>query len=361
MAQHIAFVGAGALGGFVGGLLADAGADVTLIDSWPQHVETMRASGLQLLGTHGERHVRVNAMHVGEVQSLFRNPVDIAFVTVKLYDARWATELVAPYLAREGLVVTMQNGLIETELAGIVGWQRLVGCVASRVQVEMLGPGRIRRLNPPGGAVYTSFRIGETHGRVTPRVRQLAELLGAVDSAKATTNLWGERWSKLVANAMTSPVSAVSGQTFKAMYQSAGSRALVIRLAAEAIAVGRSQGFDLEPVFGIPPQDYADAARGDAGALDRLEGTMRTWQATSLEGGISGMAQDLAKGRRTEVDYLCGEVVSRAATGGLAVPAQQAVTRLMHELERGICSPAPVHVDAILAATAVDSADRLVA
>jgi 2-dehydropantoate 2-reductase len=336
---HIAFVGAGAVGGFVGGLMAEAGHDVTLVDPWPEHVERIRGDGLTITGTHGEHRVASAALHVGEVQSLRRHPVDVAVITVKLYDTRWATELIAPYLAAGGFVVTMQNGLIEEQVARIVGWPRVLGCVVSRVQVQLLAPGLVRRSNPPGGDAYTSFRVGEVHGRRTERAQAVADLLASVDSAKVTTNLWGERWSKLVANTMTSPVSAVSGLEFKPMYENRAARRLVIGLAAEAIRVGRSLGFELEPVFGIDSDVYVRADEGEARAVASLEAAMRAWQATSLDGGVSGIAQDLAKGRRTELEYLSGEVLRRAAQARIATPTHVAIIEMIERIERGVLTP----------------------
>jgi 2-dehydropantoate 2-reductase len=345
---HVVIVGAGAVGGFVGGLLAEAGTNVTLVDGWPAHVEAIRAHGLTLRGTHGARHVMLRALHVCDVQTLVHRPVDIALVSVKLYDTRWASALIAPYLSRSGLIVTMQNGLVEEDVADVVGWQRVLGCVVSRFQVELMDPGIIRRINPPGGERYTTFRVGEIHGRRTQRVDEVAALLQNVDSTRVTTNLWGERWSKLVANSMTSPVAAISGLTLKQLYEQPQARRLIIRLAAEAIGLGRALGFALEPIFGTSPDDYVAADGGERSSLLRLETAMATWQATSLEGGRTGIAQDLRKGRRTEVDYLGGHVAARAAAIGLPAPTHAAITAMVHRIERSELEPAMNNIDALL-------------
>ena len=105
MGKRIVVVGAGAIGGYAGGHMTRAGHDVTLIDPWPEHVEYMRAHGLQLSGlTPGERHsIPVNAIHLCEVQSLMKGrPVDIAFICVKSYDTEWAVHLVKQYMAPDG-------------------------------------------------------------------------------------------------------------------------------------------------------------------------------------------------------------------------------------------------------------------
>ncbi|MEO8976754.1 MAG: 2-dehydropantoate 2-reductase N-terminal domain-containing protein, partial [Casimicrobiaceae bacterium] len=122
--KRIAIVGAGAVGGWVGGVLADAGYHITLIDPWPEHVTAIRDAGITLTEPGNRRQIPIRALHVADVQSLHSTPVDVAFVCVKLYDTDWATALIVPYLAASGFVVTMQNGLIEERVAAIAGWGR---------------------------------------------------------------------------------------------------------------------------------------------------------------------------------------------------------------------------------------------
>src|SRR6185436_10190070 len=190
MTKRIALVGAGALGGYVGGTLAHLGHDVTLIDAWPEHVETIRARGLELDGvTPEEKFVvtKAKTLHLTEVQSLAKTRVDIAFVAVKSYDTAWATALIAPYLSPEGFVVSLQNCLNEETIAAQVGWGRTVGVIASLISVDLYEPGRIRRTVAKGGDKHTVFRVGEPHGRVTRRVEELAEWFRQIDSSKTTT------------------------------------------------------------------------------------------------------------------------------------------------------------------------------
>src|SRR5688572_13387194 len=201
--KRIVVVGAGAIGGYAGGHMTRAGHDVTLVDAWPEHVEYMREHGIQISGiTEAERYsIPVRAIHVTEVQHFSKErPFDIAFVCVKSYDTEWATHLIKPYLAPEGFVVSLQNCINEERIAGVVGWGKTVGCIASLVAAELTAPGHVNRTVPMGGDKHVVYRVGEVHGRVTERATEVAELLRAADSAKVTTNLWGERWSKLVVN-----------------------------------------------------------------------------------------------------------------------------------------------------------------
>ena len=140
MGKRIVVVGAGAIGGSAGGHLTRAGHDVTLIDPWPEHVETMREHGLHLSGmTPEETHVvKVNAIHLTEVQQFCKQrPVDIAFICVKSYDTEWATHLIKPYLAPDGFCVSLQNCINEERIAAIVGWGKTMGCIASLVAAEL--------------------------------------------------------------------------------------------------------------------------------------------------------------------------------------------------------------------------------
>ena len=149
MAKRIAFVGAGAIGGYIGANLTALGHDVTLIDPWPAHVEAMRADGMHLYGmTEAEnRIVRVNAMHITDVQELAKQkPIDIAFIAVKSYDTMWATRMIRQYLAPGGFLVSSQNCINEERIASVVGWGRTVGCVVGGgVGVELFEPGHVRR------------------------------------------------------------------------------------------------------------------------------------------------------------------------------------------------------------------------
>ena len=247
MGRKIAVVGTGAVGAYTGGHLARTGQDVTFLDPWPEHVEYMKAHGIEIFGvTEAERFtVPVRALHLSELESLSREvPFDIVFVCTKSYDTAWSTTMIAPFLAPDGFAVSLQNCINEETIAGVVGWGRTVGCIASVISVELFEPGHVRRAVPLGGERHTVFRIGEPHGRPTARVAEVAEMLRAADSAKVTANLWGERWSKLTANCMRNALSAATGLTSREGDLRDDCRRLAIRLAAESAAVGRSLGYD---------------------------------------------------------------------------------------------------------------------
>ena len=273
MGRKIAFVGAGAVGGYAGAHMVQAGEDVTFIDPWPAHVEHMRAHGLRV--THAmkepEFSVPVRALHVTDAQQLAKEkPVDIAFVCMKSYDTAWATMLIRQYLAPDGYVVSLQNCMNEETIAGIVGWGRTLGCIASSITVNLPEPGHIHRGAAKHGAAHTVFRTGEVHGRITQRAQEVCRLVATADSAKVTDNLWGERWSKLVANAMQNGLSACTGLGGGDMLKNDPIRRFATRLGSEAIRVGQAQGYQLEEILHLPPETIARAGEGDEEAAARL-------------------------------------------------------------------------------------------
>lgn len=350
MGKRIAIVGAGALGGYVGGYFAQHGQDVTLIDMWPENIDAMRLRGLELDGVTPEEKFTVHnvrTMHLTEVQSLSKEkPIDIAFVSVKSYDTEWATMLIKPYLAPEGYVVSLQNCVNEEKIAGIVGWGKTVGVIASVISVEMFDAARIRRTAAKGGDKHTVFRIGEVHGVITARVRELVEMFSKIDSAKAVTNLWGERWSKLAQNGMRNGVSAVTGLTGAQCDLNAPVRRFAIQLGAEAVRVAQALGYELEKIGGVQPELLALAAEGKRDAAAEVEEHLISRAKANPRGDMQrpSMAQDIAKGRRTEIDFMNGYIVEKGRIMGIPTPAHEKLVDLVRKIERGDLAASPSHL-----------------
>jgi len=338
-AGRIGFIGAGAMGAYIGGKIALSGREVVVIDPWREHVDAIRRDGIQLLGTDGTGKVRVTALHVDEVDTLADRPIDVGFIAVKSYDTEWAAAIAARCLAPSGFVVSLQNGINEQAIAEVVGANRTVGCIASTMGVALRGPGVVERTFRPGGDAYTVFRVGELDGRLTPRVQLVAELLRLVDSAVAITDLWAERWAKLSANSMHNGLAAISGLGHMGIYGQSEPRWLAIRLGAEAVRVGRALGLELHPVRGIPADDLEAAGFGDAAALKRVERVIENSMARLTEDLRPSTAQDVIKGRRTEIEYINGAVCKKAAEVSVPVPHQQAIVNLVKRVERGELRP----------------------
>lgn len=340
-------MGAGAIGGYAGGQMTRAGHDVTLIDPWPEHVEYMRSHGLQLSGmTPQETHsIPVQALHITDVQRFCRErPVDIAFICVKSYDTEWAAQLIKPYLAPDGFVVSLQNCINEERIAAIVGWGKTLGCIASLISSELYAPGHVKRTVPRGGERHTVFRVGEVHGRITPRAEEVAQLLRAADSAKVTGNLWGERWSKLVINSMRNGLSAATGLSGNQRDGAEGPRRLSIRLGSEAVRVGQALGYPLENMMGMEPETLARAGEGNQDALVEIVDILTENAKKRSDEQRPSMAQDMAKGRRTETDFINGYVAARGLEIGVTAATHAKMNEIVKRVERGELKAAPDNI-----------------
>jgi 2-dehydropantoate 2-reductase len=335
---RIVFMGAGAMGSYIGGRIAQAGHDVTLVDGWREHVEAIRRAGICLRDTEGESSVRVPALHFDDIAELARSPVDIAFIAVKSYDTEAASRRVCPYLAPDGFLVSLQNGINDATLAGVVGSKRTLGCIASTIGVALNRPGHVERTYRPGGS-YTVFRVGEVEGQITPRAELVARLLACVDSAEATADLPGERWAKLAANSMHNGLAAITGLGHKGLYTLDATRRVAIRLGAEAVRVARIAGLRLHPVRGIPAGDLEAAGYGDDEAMRRVEHRIEGWMSRLTDEARPSTAQDVAKARRTEIDYINGAVCAKAAELGIPVPMQRALLKTVKRVEAGEIAP----------------------
>jgi 2-dehydropantoate 2-reductase len=195
------------------------------------------------------------------------------------------------------------------------------------------------------GRGHDVFRAGEHDGRITPRTTALAEMLSVIDGAQATDNLWGERWAKLCANAMGNPVQAMSGLGSMEIASSEVGRAITIHLAAESARVGLALGYRVPKFNGAQAEQWAAADRPEAyEVLDRMltptAGGGRNWRAS--------MAQDVAKGRRTEIDQMNGHVVARGRERGVPTPVSAAVVDVIHEIEEGARKPTPENIGLVL-------------
>src|SRR5256885_4302089 len=295
MSTRIGIIGVGAIGSVVGGLLTRAGHGVTLIDQWPDHVEAMKKVGLRLSGTCGEHLIPVRALLIHELQSV-AEPFDAVFVSVKSYDTEWAVALGLQYLKKpDGVVVDFQNGINDERVAAVAGRERCLGCVIT------IGAGMYK----PGHGIRTDrsqvgFKIGEHDGTVTERAERMAKIMCDVTPTKVTTNLWGERWSKLSVNCMANGLAGLSGLGSAEGRTRDGVRRVAIHLAAETILVGRARGHEVEPIWGIEAQRFVDAAEGRM--LADVERDMAE-RAKELAGGRAAPLPGVMRRGRTAGQY----------------------------------------------------------
>src|SRR5690349_18057668 len=345
MAKKILFVGAGAIGSYIGSFLSRSGHEVTLVDPWAEQVEAIRKKGISVTGPHDPFEAHPKAFHLNESQRMPRD-FDLAFVAMKVYDTAWAAQLAQRHLKPEGYIVASENCWPDPMVASVAGASRSLGLVMSKIGVALWKPGQVERGAEKGqGTGHDVFRVGEHDGKVTARANEVAEMLKVIDGSQVTENLWGERWAKLCANATGNPVQAMSGLGSAEIASSEVGRAITIHLAAESARVGLALGYTIPKINGAPVEQWADADRRQTGqALDDMlrpkSASGRNWKAS--------MAQDVAKGRPTEIDYMNGFVVDKGREAGVATPVSAAVVETVREIDRGQRKQSPENIGVTL-------------
>jgi 2-dehydropantoate 2-reductase len=317
-------VGAGAVGGYIAAHLARAGESVAVLEPWAPNREAIRARGMTVEEPAGDLHVPLATIaDAAEVAPR------LVILCTKLADTPAVVAAIEQHY-RGPYLVTL-NALADFDLARQLGAARVMGCIVTGLFAKLAEPARMQRHRLRGDGGAATFRIGETAGPATPRIHALVKLLGQVDGAEAVDDLAAARWTKLVFNCMTSPLCALRRTTLRALFLESPLRAELTALALEVVTVANAAGVALDPLCGIPGATWSAAARGDPAARDAVEAGLQYYGQKVDPGATSGMAQDLARGRRTEVSLINGAVVAQARRFGLTAPANAALIAALDE------------------------------
>src|SRR3989449_11086606 len=330
MAKKILFVGAGAIGSYIGAFLSRAGHDVTLVDPWAEQVEMIRKKGISVTGPHDPFEARPAAANTNEAQRLPRD-FDLAFVAMKAYDTAWAAQVALRHLKADGFIVASENCWPDPIVASVAGASRSLGLVMSKIGVALWKPGQVERGAEKGqGTGHDVFRVGEDDGRITARAKEVAEMLTVIDGSLATDNLWGERWSKLCANSTGNPVQAMSGLGSSEIASSEVGRAITIHLGAESARVGLALGYRIPKFNGNTAEQWAAADQRDV--YDKLD-RMLTPTSAGRRHWRPPVGQDGTKGRPTQIDYMNGHVVTKGREVGVPPPVSTATLAMVRAID----------------------------
>ena len=319
-AQPLVIWGAGAMGGSIGAALVEGGQEVLFVDTDRDHVEAMNQAGLHITGPVADTRVGVMATHPEDLHGSFPT----IFLCVKAHHTGIAMAQLAPHLADQGAVVSIQNGLCELEIAEFVGQGRTVGAFVN-FGADYLEPGVIHRGNR--GAVV----VGELDGRETRRVVEIHELLRIFEpNAILTDNIFGYLWGKLAYAALLF-ATALTDDPIADVLASEPHRPLLRALAREVVAVAETRGIELKGFDGFGP--HAFRTGGTDGAVDASLKELVAFNRASAK-SHSGIWRDLAVRKRpTEVDAQLGAVVRLGKDAGASTPLMAALIRQIHEIE----------------------------
>ncbi|MGH8804923.1 MAG: ketopantoate reductase family protein [Polaromonas sp.] len=294
--MKVAVMGAGAVGCYYGGMLARAGHQVVLI-ARPQHVEAIARDGLRMETKTFDEHVRLAASsEPSAVQG-----ANVVLFCVKSTDTESAGALIRPHLPADALVLCLQNGVDNADRLRTVLPQHAVAAAVVYVATEMAGPGHVKH-HGRGELVIEPANASEAVAQA---------LIAAGVPTEISGNVRGALWAKLILNCAYNAVSAIAQLPYGKTVQGEGVKDVMRDVVAECLAVAKAEGVQV-------PGDVDAAIRKIA---------------ESMPGQFSSTAQDLARGKRSEIDYLNGLIVRRGEALGIATPANRVLWALVKLLE----------------------------
>jgi 2-dehydropantoate 2-reductase len=297
--MQIAVLGAGAVGCFYGGMLARAGHAVTLIGR-PQHVEALRRDGLLLEAQAFTEYVPVQA----STEPAAVEGADVVLFCVKSADTEAAGRGIAPYLRAGATVLCLQNGVDNTErLQAVLPAPVAVVPAVVYVATEMAGPGHVKH-----------HGRGELVIGTSPASAALQQAFAAAGvPVEISGNVIGALWAKLILNCAYNALSAITRRPYGQLVQGEGVAEVMHDVVAECLAVAAAAGVTV-------PGDIGEAVRNIA---------------RSMPTQLSSTAQDLMRGKRSEIDFLNGFVARKGSELGVATPANRVLHTVVRLLESG--------------------------
>jgi len=293
--MKFAVMGAGAVGCYYGGMLARAGHDVVLI-ARPQHVEAIQRDGLRLDTKSFDEHVRLSA----STEPSAAEGAHVVLFCVKSTDTDSAALALKPYLNERTLVVSLQNGVENAERLRELLPQEVAAAVVY-VATELAGPGHVRH-HGRGELVIEPSSMSEEVART---------LSAASVPTEISDNVRGALWAKLVLNCAYNALSAIAQTPYGRLVQGEGVTRVMRDIVDECLAVANADGVTI-------PGDVDAAVRGIA---------------QTMPNQYSSTAQDMARGKRSEIDHLNGLIVRRGEALGVPTPANRMLHVLVKLLE----------------------------
>ena len=321
--SRIAVIGAGAIGGITAALLGKGGYDCEVVCKHPDLAERIKTDGLHVTGVRGDFRVTLPAF--ADIAQM-EGPKDVVFLATKATAMLEAADRLKPLLNEDSIVVSLQNGLCERALAGVLGPGRVIGCVVGW-GATMHAPGELEM------ASTGEFIIGNIEGKPDARLAPLGEIMNAVLPTRLSENIVSDLYSKLIVNACITSLGAVCGLNMGAMLASKKARNLFITVMREAIAIADGMNLRVPPYGG--KLDYYAFLKGQGPLNDLRRHLVIRAIGFKYRRLKSSSLQSLERRQKTEIDYLNGYICSEGARLGIATPVNDRIVALIHEIEAG--------------------------
>lgn len=325
--MRTAIYGAGSLGTILGAYITKNGGKVELINRNKAHIEALQQKGAQVVGT-----VNFTQPVVAYLPEQMEGTYDIIFLMTKQQQNVEVVTRLKDFLAEDGVIVTLQNGIPELQIGEIVGDGRTLGCTVAW-GATMKEAGVCELTSQPDSLTFSLGSLTKERNGHFEDVKALLEMMGEVE---VDENFVGTRWSKLLINASFSGMSAVLGCTFGEAAKAKPSRRIVQALIKECIDVCAAGGIRIEPVQGkdiVKLLDYKGCLKK---AISFFIIPIAIRKHALLK---ASMLQDIEKGKLTEVDAINGVVSAYGRKVGCPTPMNDKVVEIIHRIEKGELKP----------------------
>ena len=331
--MQVIVAGAGALGSVLGGYLAEAGADVTLL-ARPAHAHAILADGLSIEGIRGTRRIR-SIRAVTDPTELGR--ADLLIVAAKSYDTGEILARCRHLRGRIGGTLSVQNGGGKDDALGeVFGPEAVIGATCI-VGGALAGPGRA--VHTFDGATW----IGELDGKPSPRVDRIADLFRKADlPVEVRPDIQSATWCKLNQMVPAAALSCLTRLPLHQIYLDRGLATLFVELSREMAPIAARVHIPLGDYQGFPVKTLC--AQPFEAAVDSVQARGRTMQERGMTNVKISTLQDLERGRRTEADHTIGYAVRLAQQFGVPVPKLATLFEVIQGIERAstnALSPTP--------------------
>ena len=325
--MRTAIYGAGSLGTILGAFITKNGGQVDLVNRNKAHVEALQKEGAKVIGTMNFTQ-KVTAYTPNEMSGLY----DVIFLMTKQQHNTEVVTSIKEFLAPSGVIVTLQNGIPELQIADIVGENRVLGCTVAW-GATLKEPGVCELTSAPDSLTFSLGSLTPGEHPLLPKVKELLQMMGPVE---LDANFIGTRWSKLLINSAFSGMSAVLGCTFGEAAKDRASRKIVQALIKECIDVCAAGGIKIEPVQGKDIVKLLDYNNPVKKAISNFIIPIAIRKHALLR---ASMLQDLEKGKLTEVDAINGVVSAFGRKVGCPTPMNDKVVEIVHRIEKGELKP----------------------
>ncbi len=331
--MRLAIYGAGSLGTILGAYLAKAGVEVDLISRNNAHIAALQSTGAQIVGKVSFTQ-KVNALLPEEMQGVY----DVIFLMTKQLDNRSVATFLSPFLAKDGILCTMQNGLPESLLIEVLGPQRVLGC-AIGWGATLKGPGIAELTSEPDSL---GFSLGSPVVGQEKNLETIAKVLGNMGQVTIEQNFMGARWSKLLINAAFSGMATVIGGTFGSVVDNPKARRLAQKIMKECLDTAKAANIVLEPVQGKDIAKLFDYQ----GPVKQQIAYMLIPIAMKKHRLIKpSMLQDIEAGKPCEIAAINGALSSESKRFATSVPVNDQVVEIIEGIEGKHYTPSLSNLD----------------